>query len=172
MQPYIGTKQILATPMDRQAYNDYRGWDLPADEDGTDKGYLVEYLDGGQSNHPDHEGYISWSPEEIFNGAYRSVSGMSFGCAIEAAKLGKKIARKGWNGKNMFVVYMPPLSLPPFNTADTFRKVNDRTAKFIGEDKPLNCQPYFAMYNAQEEWIPGWLASQSDMLADDWMIVE
>jgi len=62
--------------------------------------------------------------------------------------------------------------LPPFNPQGTYRKVNDRTAKFIGEDKPLNCQPYFAMYNAQEEWIPGWLASQSDMLDEDWFIVE
>ena len=100
------------------------------------------------------------------------VVGLTFGEAIDAAKQGFKIARKKWNGKNMFVVYMEPLSLPPFNTADTFRKVNDRTAKFIGEDKPLNCQPYFAMYNAQEEWIPGWLASQSDMLDTDWFIVD
>ncbi|PHR91135.1 MAG: hypothetical protein COA69_13430 [Robiginitomaculum sp.] len=96
---------------------------------------------------------------------------MSFGLAIEAAKLGNKIARKGWNGKNMFVAFMPSLSLPPFNTQDTARKVNDRTAKWIGEDKPLDCQPYFAMYNAQEQWIPGWLATQSDMLADDWHVL-
>lgn len=97
---------------------------------------------------------------------------MDFGDAIRAAKKGHKIARSKWNGKNMFVVYMEPLQLPPFNTQGTFRKVNDRTAKFIGEDKPLNSQPYFAMYNAQEEWIPGWVASQSDMLDDDWFIVE
>jgi hypothetical protein len=60
------------------------------------------------------------------------------------------------------------LQLPPFNTQDTSRKVNDRTAKWIGEDKPLDCQPYFAMYTADEKWQPGWLASQADMLADDW----
>jgi len=97
---------------------------------------------------------------------------MDFGDAIRAAKQGKKIARSKWNGKNMFVVYMEPMQLPPFNTQGTARKVNDRTAKFIGEDKPLNCQPYFAMYNAQEEWIPGWVASQSDMLDEDWFIVD
>ena len=97
---------------------------------------------------------------------------MDFGDAIRAAKQGKKIARAKWNGKNMFVVYMEPLQLPPYNTQGTFRKVNDRTAKFIGEYKPLNCQPYFAMYNAQEEWIPGWVASQSDMLDEDWFIVD
>ena len=96
---------------------------------------------------------------------------MDFGDAIKAAKEGKKIARKKWNGKDMFEVYMEPMSLPPYNTQGTSRKVNDRTAKFIGKDRPLNCQPYFAMYNAQEEWIPGWLASQSDMLDNDWFIV-
>ena len=171
MEKYIGTKVIKAKPMNRLDYNIYRNWELPSDADGTDEGYLVEYCDGGKSNVQGHEGYVSWSPKEQFEKAYRQTDGMSLGLAFEAAKKGMKIARKGWNGKNMFVVYMPPLQLPPFNTQGTARKVNDRTAKWIGEDKPLDCQPYFAMYNAQEEWIPGWLASQSDMCADDWMIV-
>lgn len=172
MERAIGVKEVLFEAMNRQEYNNYRGWELPSDENGDDDGYLVEYLDGGQFNHHNHKGYISWSPKEVFERAYRKTSGMTFGLAIEAAKKGAKIARSKWNGKNMFVVYMEPLQLPPFNTQGTFRKVNDRTAKFIGEDKPLNCQPYFAMYNAQEEWIPGWLASQSDMLDEDWFIVE
>ena len=72
----------------------------------------------------------------------------------------------------MFVVYMPPLQLPPFNTQEPGPRVNDRTAKFIGEDTPLDCQPYFAMFNAQKQWIPGWVASQSDMLSDDYHIVQ
>ena len=170
MQSYIGTKIICAKPTNRQDYNDYRGWQLPADENGEDEGYLVEYQ-GGDSNHPDHVGYISWSPKAQFDEAYRQTDGLTFGLAIEAAKKGKKIARKGWNGKNMFVVVMPALHLPPYSTQGTARKVNDRTAKWIGEDEPLDCQPYFAMYNAQKQWIPGWVASQSDMLCDDWMIV-
>ncbi len=95
---------------------------------------------------------------------------MTFGQAIDAAKQGYKVQRAGWNGKNMFIVYMPPLQLPPFNTQEPGPRVNDRTAKYIGEDTPLDCQPYFAMFNAQKQWIPGWLASQSDMLADDWQV--
>ena len=90
---------------------------------------------------------------------------MNFGDAIEAAKAGHKIAREKWNGKDMFVVYMPPLYLEP-------EQVNERTRKHIGEGVPLDCQPYFAMFNAQKQWIPGWLASQSDMLDTDWYIVE
>lgn len=172
MTLFYGTKKILATPMTRLEYNNYRGWELPGDEDGSDDGYLVEYTDGGAGNHANHDGYISWSPKGVFDRAYQPITAMSFGHAIEAAKAGHRIARAGWNGKGMFVAYMPPLYLPPYNTQDTNRKVNDRTAKWIGEDKPLDCQPYFAMYTADEKWVPGWLASQTDMLADDWMIVE
>jgi len=69
-QHYIGTKNIKAQPMTRFEYNDYRGWALPVDENGNDEGYLVEYLDGGASNHPSHAGYISWSPKAQFDAAY------------------------------------------------------------------------------------------------------
>lgn len=72
MKKYIGTKVVEAYPMTRQEYNDYRGWALPSDEDGSDKGFLVEYLDGGESNHPHHKGYISWSPEDVFKAAYQA----------------------------------------------------------------------------------------------------
>lgn len=96
---------------------------------------------------------------------------MKFGEAVAAAQAGNAIAREGWNGKNMFVVLMPLLELPPYSTQGTSRKVNDRTAKWIGPDAPLKCLPYFAMYTAKKEWQPGWLASQSDMLADDWTVI-
>ena len=46
MTQHIGVKLINAFPMTRQAYNDFRGWQLPADENGADEGYLVEYLAG------------------------------------------------------------------------------------------------------------------------------
>ncbi len=97
---------------------------------------------------------------------------MDFSLALEALKSGKKLTRTGWNGKNMFVVKMPELYLPPFNTQDTFKKVNDRTAKHIGEDTPLDSQPYFAMFTTDEKWQPGWLPSQADLFAEDWEITE
>ena len=96
MKTYIGTKVVKAIPMNRQAYNDYRGWKLPSNEDGTDEGMLVEYIDGGKPNHPDHEGYISWSPIDVFNNAYKETEGMSFGMAIKTMKLGLKVTRKDW----------------------------------------------------------------------------
>jgi hypothetical protein len=96
---------------------------------------------------------------------------MNFGQAIEQMKIGQKLAREGWNGKNMFVVLMPALKLPAHSSQEPGAKVNDRTAKHIGIDTPLDSQPYFAMFTAQGKWQPGWLASQSDMLAEDWLIV-
>lgn len=72
MEKFIGTNVVNAKPMTHQEYNDLRNWTLPADESGADEGYLVEYIDGGQSNHPDFEGYISWSPKAVFEKAYQA----------------------------------------------------------------------------------------------------
>lgn len=96
----------------------------------------------------------------------------NFGEALEAMKQGKKVSRRGWNGKDMFIVMMPPLQLPPNNAQEPGAKVNDRTAKFIGEDQALDCLPYIAMFTALKQWLPGWLASQSDMLGEDWFILD
>lgn len=70
---YIGSKLVKAQPMTRLEYNEYRGWDLPQDENGADEGYLVEYQDGGPRNHPDHSGYISWSPKAQFDAGYAEI---------------------------------------------------------------------------------------------------
>ena len=163
MKKFIAVKIVEAKAMTAEEAS--KILDRPVDTSNANEngdGYLVRYKDG----------YTSWCPEQQFEDANRPCENMTFGMAIEAAKQGNKVARRKWNGKNMFIVYMPPIYLPPFNTQGTFRKVNDRTAKWIGEDKPLDCQPYFAMYNAQEQWIPGWVASQSDMLDEDWYIVD
>ena len=90
MEKYIGTKQIEAEPMTRGDYNKYRGWEIPADEDPADEGYLVKYPDG----------YISWSPKKQFEEAYRKSGEMSFGHAVEIMKKGGRVQRSGWNGKN------------------------------------------------------------------------
>lgn len=73
VKKYIGTKTVTATPMSRATYNAYRGWVLPHDEDGTDAGLLIEYVDGGKPNDSRHAGYISWSPVDVFERAYKEV---------------------------------------------------------------------------------------------------
>ena len=73
MKTFIGTKIIQAKPMNRAEYNNFRGWTSPADEDGADDGYLVEYTDGGKPNVPGYAGYVSWSPKVQFDIAYVEV---------------------------------------------------------------------------------------------------
>lgn len=68
---YIGTKTLKAWPKTRGEYNAYRGWAPPDGENQGEPGYLVEYTDGGKGNDPRHAGYISWSPADVFEKAYR-----------------------------------------------------------------------------------------------------
>jgi hypothetical protein len=138
----------------------------------NDNGRIMVFTrDGDVLDTPNIKRYQDRDDWEETNG------GMGFDFALRALFNGKKLQREGWNGKGQFVVMMPPLWLPPlwlppYNTQGTERKVNDRTAKWIGEDKPLDCQPYMAIYNAQGKWQPGWLPSQGDMFADDWQLVD
>ena len=156
MKIYIGTKLIQAVAMNRADYNTLRGWTLPADENGQDEGYLVEYLDGGSPNMEGYKGYVSWSPKEQFENAYRTVDGLSFGLALEALKLGKKVARAGWNGKGMWI------RLVPNGYFDVGISILEHQAKLL---------PWIGMKTADNAFIP-WLASQTDMLAEDWQVVE
>lgn len=161
---YIGTKVIHARPMSRQEYLDYRGWSLPADENPEDRGYLVEYTDGGKPNHPDHGGYISWSPKEQFDNAYRPCVGMDIGQAVTAMRAGHRVARAGWNGKGMFLYFVPAASYPAGrNTLGTM--------KGIFPDDLVPYGAYVAMKTAQDNVVP-WLASQTDLLATDWVILD
>lgn len=146
MQTYLGVKLIQAIPMRRGDYNAYRGWTVPADENADDEGFLVEYIDGGQANHPAHKGYISWSPKGVFEQAYRPVSGLNFGLAIEALKDGRRVARNGWNGKGMFLYHVPA------------------SMQFPGH------RSYIEMKTVDDEYVP-WVASQTDILAEDWVVV-
>lgn len=160
---FIGTKLIKAQAMTRKEYNDYRKWDLPEDEDGTDAGYLVEYLDGGKPNHPNHKGYISWSPVGVFNNAYKASGEMSFGAALELMKTpngvlkGYKVARSGWNGKGMCLMLIHPTA-------------NDQYSIIEKDGIAGTLAPYIAMKTADNQLVP-WLASQTDVIAEDWLIV-
>ncbi|MHA3112892.1 hypothetical protein [Acinetobacter sp. ANC 4193] len=72
---YVGTKELLAMPMTRGDWCKYNGWQLPPNENGNDDGYMVQYLDGGKPNHPNHPFYISWSPKDVFERTYHAVDG-------------------------------------------------------------------------------------------------
>ena len=72
LDTFIGTKIIQATPMNRKEYNDFRGWELPKDENGDDAGYLVIYPDSNP-NTSHYQGYVSWSPKKQFDDAYLTI---------------------------------------------------------------------------------------------------
>jgi hypothetical protein len=171
MKQHIGVKLINAKPMTRQEYNDFRGWQLPTDENGADEGFLVEYLDGGKGNTDLYAGYVSWSPAEVFNRAYRPTDGLTFGLAIEALKAGHKVARAGWNGKGMWLSLSGHTASIRIVPAGGFWSENNADfARSLGGAAPV--LPCITMKTATGEILMGWLASQTDMLAEDWEIVE
>lgn len=158
---YFGFRFLKATPMTRQAYNDYRGWQLPADEDGRDDGYLVEDV-GGKPNHPDHAGYISWITKAQFDKTYRHADGMTFGSAIEAMRQGHSVARTGWNGNGMFVYRVP---------ANRYPAQTDVAKAYFGDGAMIPYNAYYAIKNVNET-VSTWVPSINDCEAEDWQIVE
>jgi len=166
MKTYIGTKKIDAQPMDLGEYNKYRGWTMPEDEDPEKKGYLVVYPDG----------YESWSPNEVFEEAYREVAGgcMNFGLALEAIQKGHRVARSGWNGKDMFIFLLPTGTIPMEAIHDP--ALLELISENINEDNTFEALATIRMWtvnaHGRKAILTGWLASQTDMLSDDWFIVK
>ena len=158
MQDYFGTKQIMAQAMTLGAYNGYRGWDLPKDEDKETDGYLVEYIDGGKPNHPEHLGYISWSPADVFEASYQPTHAMSVGHALAALRQGARVCREGWNGKGMWLRLVDPY----------FDNEQFSVREHPGMDGTLIEHPF--MKTADGKMVP-WLCSLTDMMANDWQIL-
>ena len=73
MEKFKCHKEVNAKPMNLGEYNELRGWNIPVDENPEKEGYLVEYIDSDDKNHPDFEHYISWSPKSAFESGYKKV---------------------------------------------------------------------------------------------------
>lgn len=153
MVPYVGTKHLLAKPMTRGDYNHYRAWTMPEGENSDDQGYLVEYLDSPNSNHPNHENYISWSPKETFEEAYQVSGEMTFSGALYLLRCGFTVARKSW-------------------VDGTRIKLVERGRFDVGCDtvEETTLAPYIGLL-AGGRFLP-YVASQDDLLADDWVVVK
>ena len=89
-----------------------------------------------------------------------NVKTFSFGEALRNLKHGKKVARKGWNGKGMFLFLADEIHF--FTEAELPKK----------DGEPYDMLSSIAMKTADDKCVVGWLASQTDMLADDWVLVE
>lgn len=93
---------------------------------------------------------------------------MNFGQAIEALKEGKRVSREGWNGKGMFLFLLPAGIVPT-------KAIHDPALKEVIE-KEVGGEIFEAlgsirMFTADKKILTGWLASQTDMLAEDWNIL-
>lgn len=117
----------------------------------------------------DENGLEYWVPKDVFESSCRPCNAMTFGFAIEALKQGKRVARAGWNGKGMW------LSLSCDGTREVAAENfwSPHNAQFARENGgKATVLPCITMKTATGEILMGWLASQSDMLAEDWVIVE
>ena len=95
---------------------------------------------------------------------------MDFGDAIRAMKQGKKVARTGWNGKGMWLC-IPLCNGPREIPANgIWGKPNEEYAEKNGGT--VKVMPYITMKAADGSIVMGWLASQTDMLSEDWCIVD
>ena len=155
---FVGTKSVLATPMTRAEYCEYRDWQLPENEDPSEPVYLVEYTDGGKPNDDRHTGYITMSPKEVFDNAYRQNGNLTFGDAIHALRQCEKVARSGWNGKGMWLIRI------------NGEAVAQAIADNYGDGNAIPVLEAIYMKTATGELVP-WLASQTDIFAEDWVII-
>lgn len=90
----------------------------------------------------------------------------TFGMAVEAIKQGKRVARSGWNGKGMWLQLVINIHNVPEGgtTGPTYRLM-------IGSEVDKEALPWIGMKTADNKFVP-WLASQTDVLAEDWGIVD
>lgn len=181
---FLGVKIIGAEPMDMNTFNrTFKGMDVEENSENA-PGYKVVYEDG----------YTSWSPKYAFDKAYRKTDGLNFGLAIEALKMHKKVARKGWNGKGMYLKLQQGYPVNGhLNATSQFGDSIQGNPKMydipencpdgspnITQGKPGQMLSHILMKVAgdSESWGEGcsdyvpWLASQTDILADDYFIIE
>lgn len=86
---------------------------------------------------------------------------MNFGEALQELKFGHKVARSGWNGKGMFLFLVP---------GSTFKVNRAPLMGIYPEGTEITYQPHIDMKTANGSVVP-WLASQTDLLSNDWEIV-
>lgn len=160
MRAYLGVKLVQALAMTLAEATNQHGVRVSSSSQSTDEslGYLVVY----------DTGYKSWSPQDVFDDAYRPVDALPFSLAIEALKQGLKVAREGWNGKNMWIALGSGFAKLE---ADKFWNPHSKShAEKLGGTASV--EPYIIFKNAQDNIQMGWQPSQADVLADDWFILE
>lgn len=91
----------------------------------------------------------------------------SFEWALKQLKKGEKVCREGWNGKDMFIYLVKKSEI---KRQDLRNEAAKYCTQYVGEYVKI-C-PHIDMKAADGSIVIGWLASQTDMLSEDWMIAE
>lgn len=86
---------------------------------------------------------------------------MNFGQALEYLKEGHKVARAGWNGKDMYIYLVSGIKMD-------YGNLRGEADKPLNDGKPVVINSHIDMQAADGSIVVGWLASQTDMLAEDW----
>jgi hypothetical protein len=106
---------------------------------------------------------------------FKKYEGLTFSEALESAKQGALIARKGWNGKGMFIFIRPGDNLS-VGFMNNVKSLPESVKEWFNNNHPqeavIQFSPYLCMKSADGTIVNGWLASQSDLLANDWVIIQ
>jgi len=89
---------------------------------------------------------------------------LDFGQALKALKSGMRVSRSGWNGKSMWLLLVPGTEVPHTSKGSAYYKA--------GLNGRVTIDAHIDMFTASGSMQPGWLASQQDMLAEDYYVIE
>ena len=160
---YIRLNFVEAEPMNFGEFKEKhpKSGGANVERNANDDGYKIVYRNGEANE------YVSWCPKAEFDAVSRPLGGMTFGIAVEAMKRGLKVTRAGWNGKGMYLWVMPGSTIKSCDT------ITDPHLKEIDEEEgEIRFLGSIRMRTATGDVLTGWLASQTDILSEDWMIIE
>lgn len=162
---YLGVSHVWATPMTKGEFKASFG-DTEEEPDDDAEGYFV--------SHPDYPnntnlgiGHINWRDKDSFERIYHHgvAGGMCFGAALDCLKRGDRVTRKGWNGKGMYLWLKPAVTVKREWCRDPM------LINAIDENGGAEIEAFgtICMKTADNKVLTGWLASQTDMLSEDWL---
>ncbi len=150
---YVCMNVIEAVEISRKEYCETRGWIVPENENPDERVMMVTYADG----------YISMCPKDKFYAVSIECDEgrCTFGYAITECRYhGKRIKRAGWDGEDQYVEFCKCATL------------------MEGEDKELEINSFCFVFHSKNRHTGeagiqlGWLASQMDMAANDWVVMD
>ena len=150
------------------------------------RGYWFKDQEGNiQALTKDGDILPAWTGHGVkFRDDFEIATGLDFGWAICALKAGKLVTRKGWNGKGMFLFIRPADELDALFVIDKVKSVPQSVKEYLSGyysfsntekengNNTVKFSAYICMKAADGSIVNGWLASQTDMLAEDWQLFE